>query len=250
MCKSHRIAVALVSAVLIFLGGSARAATTRLWNVFDGNWSVAGNWSPSGVPAAGDTVNIFDTDGVSRTITYDYTGAAVTLGSLAIDLTNGTSSDTETLMMSANNLTAGFEYVGFSGAGSNGSGTFNQSGGVNTITVTSLYLGLNATDTGYYNLSGTGSLVNSGSSGEIVGYSGTGYFTQSGGTNSITANGSALYLGYNANSTGVYTLNSGSLTTGTAGNIADQFVGFGTGSRARSSKTAARTPSPTAVLPF
>ena len=44
MCKSHRISVALVSTVLIFLGGSA-AATTRLWNVFDGNWSTAGNWT-------------------------------------------------------------------------------------------------------------------------------------------------------------------------------------------------------------
>jgi hypothetical protein len=230
MCKSRRIAVALVSAVLIFLGDSARAATTRLWNVFDGNWSTAGNWSPSGVPGAGDTVNIFGTDGVSRTITYDYTGGAVTLGSLAIDLTNGTPTDTETLSMSANNLTAGFEYVGYSGLGSNGSGTFNQSGGVNTITVTNLYLGLNATDTGYYNLSGTGSVVNSGSSGEIVGYSGTGYFTQSGGSNSITANGSALYLGYNSNSTGTYTLNSGSITMGTVGVIANQFVGYGTGS--------------------
>ena len=230
MCMSHRIAVVLFSAVLIFWDASAQAAT-RTWNALDGNWSVAGNWSPSGVPDAGDTVNIIDSDGVSRTITYDYTGTAVTLGSLTIDLFNGLPVDTETFSMSANNLTAGFEYVGSSGGGINSNGTFNQSGGVNTITVGSLLLGANAAETGYYNLSGTGTLVNSDQSGEIIGNEGAGYFTQSGGSNSITANGSSLVLGFIGNSTGVYILNSGSLTMGTAaGNLASELIGLGVGS--------------------
>ena len=57
--------------------------------------------------------------------------------------------------------------------------------------------------------------MNSGSSGEIIGYNGAGYFTQSGGTNSSTASSSTgLTLGYQANSSGTYTLNSGSPARG------------------------------------
>ena len=69
------VALACSSAVV------ARAQTSN-WNVGNGNWSVPGNWSPSGVPGAGDTVNIVDSDGVSRTITYDFIhiGPALTLG--------------------------------------------------------------------------------------------------------------------------------------------------------------------------
>ena len=227
MYTSHRIAFALFTALLVCWVASAQAATCA-WNVFDGNWSVAGNWNPSFVPDAGDTVNIIDSDGVSRTITYDYTGSAVTLGFLTIDLTNGTPDDTQTFFMSANNLTAFSEYVGNSGAGSNGSGTFNQNGGVNTITGIGLYLGENATDSGYYNLSGTGTLVSA--YGEVIGDNGAGYFTQSGGSNSITAVGGSLVLGNESNSIGIYTLNSGSLTMGTVGNIANQYIGYGTGS--------------------
>ena len=212
--------VPLIAASLFV--GMARAAI-RGWNVGDGNWSVPGNWSPAGVPGSNDTANIMNTDGVSRTITYDYTGGAVTLGLLTVDLTGGMPTDTETLSMAANNLTSATEFVGYSGTGSNGSGTFNQSGGVNTINSTAIYLGVNATDTGYYNLSGTGSLV---SVGEVIGYNGAGIFTQSGGTN--TPGTGNLYLGYSSGSNGTYVLNSGLLTMGNgfANSGSIEYLGF------------------------
>jgi hypothetical protein len=207
------LVVVAIAVVLSLIQPAAGATLT--WNALDGKWSVAGNWSPAGVPAGGDTANVLNTDGVSRTITYDYTGPAITLAFLSVDLTGGMPTDTETLSMAANNLTSAFEYVGWSAG--NGSGTFNQSGGVNWINGTALHLGLNPTDNGYYNLSGTGSIIAGGNTGEVVGYSGTGNFTQNGGLNSIVAgvSGAGLYLGYNSGSSGTYTLNGGSLRVAT-----------------------------------
>ena len=91
-------------------------------------------------------------------------------------------------------MSAYCEYVGFSGTGS-----FTQSGGTNSISSNSFYLGYNAGSSGTYSLSG-GQLS---ASYEYVGYSGTGTFTQSGGTNSISY---YLYLGYNAGGSGTYSL--------------------------------------------
>jgi hypothetical protein len=87
-----------------------------------------------------------------------------------------------------------------------------------------LYLGLNTTDTGSYNLSGTGVL--SVDLIEYVGYLGTGNFNQSGGTNVITsigdvAAGRFLAVGY-YNGTGTYTL-SGSGSLSVAGN---EYIGI------------------------
>ena len=85
-------------------------------------------------------------------------------------------------------LSAGYEYIGFSGAG-----TFTQSAGTNAANY-SLILGFNAGDSGTYNLN-AGSLYDN-KYGEQVGFSGTGIFTQSGGTN---ATGSYVYLGRRRN---------------------------------------------------
>jgi hypothetical protein len=52
-------------------------AATKNWNVLSGSWNTAGNWSPAGVPTAGDDAQIMPADGADRTITYNYTGAAV-----------------------------------------------------------------------------------------------------------------------------------------------------------------------------
>ncbi len=75
--------------------------------------------------------------------------------------------------------------------GYNGSGTFNQSGGTNTVTG-DLFLGYGTNAIGTYNLSAAASWT---AYNEYVGgYSGTGTFNQTGGTNIVTNN---LYLGYN-----------------------------------------------------
>ena len=123
---------------------------------------------------------------------------------------------------SSGQLSAPFEYVGYSGTG-----TFTQSGGTNNIGYGSLNLGNNAGSSGTYNLSGSGQL--SASDSEYVGLSGTGTFTQSGGINSA----SGLYLGFNAGSSGAYSLGgSGQLS------VSSEYVGYsGTGTFTQSGGT-------------
>lgn len=216
----------LFSTVVLVLAfspvGVARAATKN-WIAGSGNWNTPGNWSSAGVPGAGDDVNIKLTDGIARTITYDYPGPAVTLNSLGINLT-GAGAATTTLQMSANNLTTGELDVGWSGfGGSGGRGTFTQSGGVTTVNGPGLYVGVNATDIGTYNLSGTGAVATN--TIEVIGSSGTGIFNQTGGSNAITGAGNNLVLGYFAGANGTYTLSGGTLSVGT-----DLYVGnSGTG---------------------
>ena len=159
-------------------------------------------------------------DGVSRTITYDYTGAPVTLTSLTIDLVGGDGTASTTLSMSANQLSSGPEYVGRHGAG-----TFDQSGGTNMIVGdNNLYIGYAAGSHGTYNLSGTGSLAMGDATLagiEYVGYNGTGTFNQSGGTNTVSHND--LVVGYNSGSVGTYTLSGGTLSAGV------EYLGFNGG---------------------
>lgn len=93
------------------------------------------------------------------------------------------------------------EYIGYSGIG-----TFNQSGGTNSIWGDgpgNLYVGYNAGSSGTYKLSGTGSL---GADSEYIGWSNnsSGVFQQSGGTNYITS-----YL--SIFTTGQYTLSGGTV---------------------------------------
>src|SRR5437588_9606794 len=90
-------------AVLAVLLPIRMAAASDNWTDGTGNWSTPGNWS-AGVPGNGVAAYITDSDGVSRTVTYNYTGPAVSLDALVIDLTGGSGSATNTLSMSANNL--------------------------------------------------------------------------------------------------------------------------------------------------
>ena len=186
------------------------AATTYYWGVGDGNWSTGTNWLPNGVPADVDDVNIVESDNVARTITYDYTGPAVTLNTLTIDLTGG--SNFATLSIAANNLTSNYEEVGY-----NGNGAVNQSGGTNTVT--ELDLGYLSASTGTYTL-GTGATLSSSS--ETVGVGGNGTFYQTGGTN--TPGG--LVLGrYMAASAATYILEVGATLSS-----ADELIGdYGNG---------------------
>src|SRR5262245_36407005 len=91
-------------AVLVFaLVAVEGRATNKDWNDGSDVWSNALDWTPNGVPGAGDTVNISFADDVARTVTYDYTGPAVTLGYVSMDMT-GAGTNANTLSMSANTL--------------------------------------------------------------------------------------------------------------------------------------------------
>jgi hypothetical protein len=214
--------------------GPLRSATAQVsqWIGGSSDWNTPTNWSPSGVPG-GTEVRVTSTLGLTQTITYDYPGSS-TLQVLVVDLTGGSGGAGEILSMSANNLATlpggSGESIGDSefDGGSGGVGTFHQSGGINTTS--SLFLGYNSTDTGYYNLSGTGSLVDSFD--ETVGEHGTGVFTQSGGTNTAFR----FDLGVFGGSTGTYTLcGTGSLTASNSENIG--FSGSGTFNQTGGSNT-------------
>jgi fibronectin-binding autotransporter adhesin len=216
---SARAAALVILAWQVVPGGRCLADDT--WTDGTGNWNTPGNWS-AGVPGNGGAVDIINTNGVSRTVTYNYTGAAVSLGDLFIDLTGGGSSAANTLSMSGNNLTS----VGTEVIGVNGAGVFNQSGGTNTTTssnVISILLAQNTGSVGAYTLSGSGVIAASGS--EDIGYGGTGSFNQSGGTNTISGSADYLNVGYNTGS-GTYTLTGGSLAASNGEYVGD---GYGTG---------------------
>ena len=89
--------------------------------------------------------------------------------------------------------------------GTNGPGTFTQSGGTNDITGF-LELGVNPSSSGTYGLSGSGLLL---AADEFVGNSSSGTLTQSGGTNNVA--GGLLFLGNNSGSSGTYNLSGGYL---------------------------------------
>jgi hypothetical protein len=113
-------------------------------------------------------------------------------------------------------LSASSESIGYQGTG-----TFNQTGGSNTVSV-GLYVGDNvASANGTYSLSGSGVLS---AKVEYVGNEGSGTFNQSGGTNTVgprvNVDGNLL-VGYAVGSTGSYTLSAGSLSA------ASEYIGNG-----------------------
>jgi len=87
--------------------------------------------------------------------------------------------------------------------GSDGRGSFFQTGGTNSITAGQLGLGGDYGSSGYYSLSASGNLNVSGYP-EIIGLYGSGTFVQSGGTNSIS--GTDLEIASAYTGTGSYSL--------------------------------------------
>src|SRR5256885_3438046 len=79
------LALAAAAAALALVAWPASAAV-RTWVATNGNWSTAANWSGGLVPTAADDVGILGASGLSsRSVTYDYTGAPVTLLFLRLD---------------------------------------------------------------------------------------------------------------------------------------------------------------------
>ena len=168
-------------------------------------------------------------DSISDPVNCQGTITAVTGG--AINLSGGLMlSGTGTVNLGSGTLTTNDLLSGISGGslmvasqyvGSGGTGTFTQTGGINSIGSYysgSLCLGNNAGDSGTYNLSGSGGVS---AYVEYAGYSGTGSFTQTGGNNSTYY----LYLGNNAGGSGSYSLSGGQLSA------SYEYVGYsGTGS--------------------
>jgi hypothetical protein len=144
--------------------------------------------------------------GYKGTGTFNQTGGTHTLkgmgGNRNLYLGYNSGSSGTYNLSGTGNLSPNFnEYIGYSGTG-----TFNQTGGTNTVKG-ALDLGLIPGSSGTYNLSGDGNLsanwIN-------VGSGGTGTFTQTGGTNTA-----ANVLDLGSGSTGTYQLSgTGTLSAG------------------------------------
>ena len=112
--------------------------------------------------------------------------------------------------------------------GNDGTGTFKQDGGINTIAGGGdLILGSFSLGFGTYKLNG-GQLV---AGGEIVGNDGLGSFVQKGGSNTVNGGTTAvLALGLQFDGSGAYEIDTGTLNVGTSGVAGQEIVGdAGTG---------------------
>ncbi|MDP9173881.1 MAG: hypothetical protein M3O30_08450 [Planctomycetota bacterium] len=183
-----------------FLSGNIPLSPTDSWNTTSGgNWTDGANWTVTVAPFSAQDVFITNTFSGTQTIVFTST-ANRTYNSLTVDATGG---GTNVLSMSTNKLTTSAgELFGF-----NGKGSFNQSGGTNSVSGIGVFLGYNPGSTGTYTLASSATLsVNN--SFEYIGYSGSGNFNQTGGANSLTGN---MFIGYHAGSTGTYSLTGGVL---------------------------------------
>jgi autotransporter-associated beta strand protein len=150
--------IGLPVAVLLLTAGAAHAATYT-WGVSSGDWSVPGNWGGT-LPTPSDDAYI--TNGGTATVS--------TGGPACNNLLLGATAGSGALALTAGSLSAGTEWLGYSGLG-----VFTQSGGTNTAS--SLSLGYSSGGSGTYDLNG-GVLIAS----AISGGSGTAAFSFGGGT--------------------------------------------------------------------
>ena len=194
-------------------------------NVSLGSGNLTINDTNSGMSGSSTLIlGIFDTANGSETI--GNTGASFTQSgginavSVYISTTgltlgaNSGSRGTYTLSGTGQLSIGGVGYGAWEVVGNSGSGTFNQTGGVNIVNDDNggaLILAANPGSSGTYILSGSGQLAVQGDANpgsENVGDSGKGTFTQSGGTNNV---GGGLTLGGNSGGSGTYNLNGGML---------------------------------------
>ncbi|HEY1685678.1 MAG TPA: ribonuclease domain-containing protein [Tepidisphaeraceae bacterium] len=186
------------------------ALNINSWTAVSSTWSTAGNWSSSHVPIAGELAYLSVEDEKTRTVTYDYTGAAVMLADLLVNADGtSTSHGSMTFSQAQGVLTVSKEEIWARYA----SAAVIQSGGTDTIQGP-LHIGSLVASVGTYTLS-NGSLTATDEyigSTELVASAGTGTFTQSGGIHTVT---DALHLGFAAGGTGTYSLQGGTLNAAT-----------------------------------
>ncbi len=167
----------LLFLVLCFLCTHSAWAATRSWNVGEGDWNVAGNWTPNGLPAAVDTVYIGNNgtanmSGMTATVYYmdigrptgsgtlNLTGAStqltVTGDSPVIGLTGtGILNILEGAVMRVNTSGPGYFCMGKE----NGTGITNISG-ANSLLYSGNFLHMgHFSGRGYFNITDGGSLV-------------------------------------------------------------------------------------------
>ena len=174
-------------------------ANDKYWACGSDFWDRNSCWNLPGQPANGDDVFLTQSDALNRTVSYSnllYPSAV--LNNLTV---NATGTGTMTLSQSQDSLASTTEIIGY-----DGTGTFTQTGGTNTVG--DLTLGYLLTGNGTYNLSGTGSLV---ANSEIISRLGNGTFNQTGGSNTASYIAISTCDDVSCGS-GTYTLSAGSLS--------------------------------------
>jgi fibronectin-binding autotransporter adhesin len=172
------------------LAVGALSGAVATYTLSGGSLSINGGYE---FVASHGSIGTFDQSGGTNSALSLYVGPSV--GSTGTFNLSGTGS------LSVSDA----EYIGY-----DGTGTFIETNGTNTINGTGgLVLGVDSGSTGTYTLSG-GLLSVSGNY-EVVGNSGAGSFNQSGGTNTING-GSGLNVGSSSGVIATYTLSGGSLS--------------------------------------
>lgn len=211
------------------------------------DWATGFDWSPTGPPGAGATVNIIEASATPMfPVSYDYNYSSFATGISSLTLDSSTTFEVQFNQDTpSKNLFDGTEYVGF-----NGTAVHLQSASSNNISGT-LYLGYNATAHGGYGMSGTGGVGpetltanqivvgnlgtghfdlfggtltagNGSNVAEQIGFANSGGFVQAGGTNQVNG---GVVLGGAATGTGSYILNGGNLTISIDMGVGDTGVG-------------------------
>ncbi|MFO0873677.1 MAG: hypothetical protein U0575_06860 [Phycisphaerales bacterium] len=103
----RRCAVAMAGAMLVT---SLSPAAVKNWNVGDGDWSLAGNWSPLGVPGAADSVFIGNTVAAKN----DWVNLDVNASIASLSVTDGMMLDGDgvRLLVSGDTLVSGHNQDG------------------------------------------------------------------------------------------------------------------------------------------
>ena len=174
--RASRLLGAAISCAIV-LNPLQSFADDKYWVCGSDSWDQSSCWNPAGLPTTGDNVFLTQSDNTDRVVTYaNAISPAPVLHQLIVDATG---SGTMTLSQSKDAIEfslTGTEYIGY-----NGTGIFNQTGGINgdSTGLPNLYLivGYNSTANGTYNLfDGT---VRASSA--FIGAYGTGTFNQGGG---------------------------------------------------------------------
>lgn len=171
--------------------------------VTNGNLVLAFNAGSSGtynLSGTGQLTTGYTSVGLNGSGTFTQTGGTHTVGNILYLGYSGGSSG-------ADNLSGGTLTTASTVVGNSGSGTFTQTGGTHTVGGSGrLFLGINSSSNGTYNLGGSGVLSTPSTD---VGDFGTGTFNQTGGTHTVSG---SLDIGFFSSGVGTYNLNGGTLT--------------------------------------
>ena len=225
MRRSRRLVLRAATGLVLLGVPAAASATTRFYvGPSGGAWLTSSNWNPVGAPAPGDTAVL--NNGIAGSYTVNFGAgnynAATPINQLFVSSQSGGAVNFVQNVVGSS-MAAIEEHIG----ADTGTGVYNQSAGLNTVTSDGTQAGLRLGEnfnTGIYNLSGGTLSVASGN--EQLGSGGKGTFNQTGGFNgasrvSLAVQGTGSQVG-----TGTYLISAGTLSAVDILDVGAQGTGF------------------------